>query len=266
LGFLEAENPLLRLSSAVCLWRIFKRLIHKHPHISDRAEGCTENIHFRLIKYLWGFPQRVKQSIEELRLRYPKAKFYEFKNDEQAHSFLNTLKKSKKYTYKPYSNIFPSLFQKEKKRISSSFNIALAIEHVGSTSIPGLGGKGIIKDKRAHDKNATDFRKSLESRLQSLTADMIKPFTDIGEFCREPYPCQHGPFEVELKDGRKVSVHLGANDIYSVLKALKDIGVAHKDWCHFSDYSTLGDMGWEIRPGNEVLTQIFENLLSSIRE
>jgi GrpB-like predicted nucleotidyltransferase (UPF0157 family) len=128
----------------LCLWRIFKRLIHKHPHISDRAEGCTENIRFRLIKYLWGFPQRVKHSIEELRLKYPEAKFYEFQKDEQAHFFLNTLKKSKKYTYKPYSNTFPSLFQKEKKRIASSLKIALAIEHVGSTSIPSLGGKGII--------------------------------------------------------------------------------------------------------------------------
>jgi len=133
-----------RFNRLLCLWRIFKRLVHKHPHISDRAEGCTENIRFRLIKYLWGFPQRVKQTIENLRLKYPEATFYELQNNEQAHSFLNTLKKSKKYTYKPYSNIFPSLFQKEKKRIFSSLNIALAIEHVGSTSIPGLGGKGII--------------------------------------------------------------------------------------------------------------------------
>lgn len=133
-----------RFNRILCLWRIVKRLIHKHPHISDRAEGCTENIRFRLIKYLWGFPQRVKQSIEALRLKYPEATFYEFQNDDQAKSFLTTLKKSKKYTYKPYSNTFPSLFQKEQKRISSSLHIGLAIEHVGSTSIPGLGGKGII--------------------------------------------------------------------------------------------------------------------------
>ncbi|MFI0434479.1 MAG: GrpB family protein [Parachlamydiaceae bacterium] len=133
-----------RFNRILCLSRIFKRLLYKHPQISDRAEGCTENIRFRLIKYLWGFPQRVKQSIEALRLKYPEAKFYEFQNDDQAQSFLTTLKKSKKYTYKPYSNTFPSLFQKEKKRISSTLHIALAIEHVGSTSIPGLSGKGII--------------------------------------------------------------------------------------------------------------------------
>lgn len=48
-----------------------------------------------------------------------------------------------KYVFKPYSEIFPNLFQNEKKRISISLN-AIAIEHVGSTAIPNLGGKGII--------------------------------------------------------------------------------------------------------------------------
>jgi 3-dehydroquinate dehydratase/shikimate dehydrogenase len=50
----------------------------------------------------------------------------------------------KKYVYHPYSKIFPELFQKQKARIAASLPCALAIEHVGSTSIPGLGGKGII--------------------------------------------------------------------------------------------------------------------------
>lgn len=48
----------------------------------------------------------------------------------------------RKYTFKPYSDIFPELFKREKERLSS-LN-ALAIEHVGSTAVPGLGGKGII--------------------------------------------------------------------------------------------------------------------------
>lgn len=49
-----------------------------------------------------------------------------------------------KYVFKPYSKIFPKLFRKEKERISSYLKNAIAIEHVGSTAIPGLGGKGII--------------------------------------------------------------------------------------------------------------------------
>ncbi|MDB6081642.1 MAG: hypothetical protein JWO53_914 [Chlamydiia bacterium] len=49
-----------------------------------------------------------------------------------------------KYIYKPYSKIFPELFQKEKDRILAEMSIDYYIEHVGSTAVPGLGGKGII--------------------------------------------------------------------------------------------------------------------------
>jgi len=134
----------LRLNRLLCLWRIFKRLIRKNPHISDRAEGCSENVSLRLIKYLWGFPKRVELSVEELRKKYPSGQFYEFRNDAQVNDFLRTLRKKEKYVYKPYSNIFPDLFLKQKNKIASSLKNALAIEHVGSTAIPNLGGKGII--------------------------------------------------------------------------------------------------------------------------
>ncbi len=49
----------------------------------------------------------------------------------------------KKYTFKLYKKESKDLFTAEKNRISSTID-ALIIEHVGSTSIPGLGGKGII--------------------------------------------------------------------------------------------------------------------------
>lgn len=50
----------------------------------------------------------------------------------------------KKYVYKPYDNQFPEFFRKEKERILAQIPFALAIEHVGSTAIEDLGGKGII--------------------------------------------------------------------------------------------------------------------------
>lgn len=52
-----------------------------------------------------------------------------------------------KYTFKPYSEQFPILFEKEKTQIVKLLNklsIEFIIEHFGSTSIPGVGGKGII--------------------------------------------------------------------------------------------------------------------------
>lgn len=48
------------------------------------------------------------------------------------------------YVFKPYDPIFPQLFDDEKKRIQSFFEKDYQIEHVGSTAVPGLGGKGII--------------------------------------------------------------------------------------------------------------------------
>jgi GrpB-like predicted nucleotidyltransferase (UPF0157 family) len=71
----------------------------------------------------------------------------------------------KKYVFKPYSKIFPELFRKEKERIASVVKIAIAIEHVGSTAIPDLGGKGIIDIAIAVNKKDMDFA---SSQLQSL--------------------------------------------------------------------------------------------------
>ena len=51
---------------------------------------------------------------------------------------------AEKYVFKPYSKNFPSLFSCEKARIARSIAECLDIQHVGSTAIPGLGGKGII--------------------------------------------------------------------------------------------------------------------------
>lgn len=50
----------------------------------------------------------------------------------------------KKYDFKSYSKNFPILFQREKERIESKINFPLIIEHIGSTAVPNLGGKGII--------------------------------------------------------------------------------------------------------------------------
>ena len=48
-----------------------------------------------------------------------------------------------KYIFKPSNPIFPGLFEKEKERIEKSLG-NIRIEHVGSTAVAGLGGKGII--------------------------------------------------------------------------------------------------------------------------
>jgi len=92
-------------------------------------------------------------------------------------------------------------------------------------------------------------------KATAVTVDMIKSFSDIDKFCMESYPCQHGRFEVELKDGRKVVSNLSSIDVYSILNGLKENGVQHKDWNHFSCYKDFKT----VRPPKDILTQIFDN-------
>lgn len=90
-----------RFNRLLCLWRIFKRLYSKNPHISDRAEGCKEMVRFRLIRYLWGFNNRVKTSIGQLRKTYPEVRFEEVLNDRQADRFLKKWEEGRIKTYTP---------------------------------------------------------------------------------------------------------------------------------------------------------------------
>lgn len=71
----------------------------------------------------------------------------------------------KKYVFKSYSKNFPELYQKEKERIVSNLKVPLVIEHIGSTAIPGLGGKGIIDIGIATDKKKMEL---ISNKLQAL--------------------------------------------------------------------------------------------------
>jgi adenylate kinase family enzyme len=82
-----------RFNRLLCLWRIFKRLMLKDPHISDRAEGCSERVRFILIKYLWGFEKRVHESVKQLKMRYPNVEFYEIRNDKELEGVFKKLTK-----------------------------------------------------------------------------------------------------------------------------------------------------------------------------
>lgn len=70
-----------RFNRLLCLVRIFKRLLGKDPRISDRAEGCSEKVSLRLIRYLWSFPKRVREPLQELQRRYPHVRYKEVHSD-----------------------------------------------------------------------------------------------------------------------------------------------------------------------------------------
>lgn len=49
-----------------------------------------------------------------------------------------------KYKFRKYNKRYRSLFNKEKNRLNKIIPFNIKIEHIGSTSVEGLGGKGII--------------------------------------------------------------------------------------------------------------------------
>ncbi len=49
-----------------------------------------------------------------------------------------------KYVFRKYSSKYKDFFNSEKKKIIKNIDSKSKIEHVGSTVIPGLGGKGIV--------------------------------------------------------------------------------------------------------------------------
>lgn len=62
----------------------------------------------------------------------------------------------KKYVFKPYSIAFPNLFAAEQERIIQLIPECIDVQHVGSTAVPGLGGKGIIDIAIATHRGAID--------------------------------------------------------------------------------------------------------------
>lgn len=81
-----------RFNRLLCIWRVIKRLFDKDGEISDRADGCSETLHWRLIRYLWGFDQRVSDLLEDLKSRYPNTPFYEFRTIDEWNEFAKNLK------------------------------------------------------------------------------------------------------------------------------------------------------------------------------
>jgi len=49
-----------------------------------------------------------------------------------------------KYEFKPYSEKYKDYFKQEKYKLDKIIKVDCPIEHIGSTAVPGLGGKGTV--------------------------------------------------------------------------------------------------------------------------
>jgi len=63
----------------ICTYRIFKRFLRPNKAFNDREPGCKEKINPPLLKYMWGFEERVSEDTKILRERYPNVLFKEIR-------------------------------------------------------------------------------------------------------------------------------------------------------------------------------------------
>ena len=77
------------LSRLLCIWRVCKRLWTFDRRIADT--GCLNGINWSLIKYIWNFDRDKRQSIEELRKRYPHVEFLIFRHIYEPDKYLKKL-------------------------------------------------------------------------------------------------------------------------------------------------------------------------------
>ncbi len=70
-----------RLPRVLCLYRIFYRWLSTlGTPKEDGPEGATNSISWKLLKYLWNFPVKYREKIEQLKKQYPGVTFLEIRS------------------------------------------------------------------------------------------------------------------------------------------------------------------------------------------
>jgi GrpB-like predicted nucleotidyltransferase (UPF0157 family) len=127
----------------------------------------------------------------------------------------------KKYVFDPYDPLFKTLFIKEKTRILQIKNI-LQVEHVGSTAIEGLGGKGIIDIAILADKKDLI---TVSKDLQNLGYEFRPQFSEEDRLY----------FVIDLSDPkrekRRYHIHLTCREspIFTDLIRFRDYLISHPE-------------------------------------
>jgi GrpB-like predicted nucleotidyltransferase (UPF0157 family) len=130
------------------------------------------------------------------------------------------MKDLRKYSFRKYSSSFVTLFRKEKQILKKLFPKA-QIEHIGSSSVKGLGGKGIIDISIAVSK--PELKKSIR-QLQKIGFE-YRPFA--GDKDRKFFQ----KIVKYKKDERRVHIQLTYKGSYdwSAVIAVRNYLRKHKD-------------------------------------
>lgn len=113
----------------------------------------------------------------ELKSKIKQIVVEEFQGIDHLPDDLKHLKDYGKYIFSPYHPLFEELFKKELTRLKKFLDKDILIEHVGSTAIKGLGGKGIIDILIGAPR---DRLKKVTKNLQSAGYEFIPKASTAG--------------------------------------------------------------------------------------
>lgn len=130
-----------------------------------------------------------------------------------------------KYVFKPYDKLFVELFEREKSRVLAHTKEHLTIEHIGSTAVPGLGGKGIIDIGIVVDKAKME---SVSQELQKIGYEFRPTYSTSDRFYFIIY------LPDPLEETRRYHVHLTypENQEWKNFLSFRDYLRSHPDALH----------------------------------
>lgn len=145
-----------------------------------------------------------------------------------------------KYVFKEYNPIYASYYKLELGLLRARLGSSIKIEHVGSTAVPGLGGKGIVDMLVIVKKNNLFLYKGM---LEELGFDFRETAsTNVRYFFRKDYYSE----EIE----RRMHLHLIEEDNNEGKKMIffRDYLINHPD--KLIEYSDLKKKACEVADGN----------------
>ncbi len=134
-----------------------------------------------------------------------------------------------KYTFRQYSDKYPRLFRLEKHKLKQILTCDAQVNHVGSTGVPGLGGKPIIDVFVAVRKKHLTKNKN---RLQEIGYIFrLSGGSDQRLFFFKDYR-----YAGEV---RRVHVHLTHNESFELIRALSVVDYLSKHPESVKEYSRV---------------------------
>lgn len=100
------------------------------------------------------------------------------------------------FQYKKYSNKYAKLFEGMKSKIIDEAGKGIDIEHIGSTAVPGLGGKGIIDVSIGIKKWSEADR--VVAALKRIGFDHFHDIEDHSLFASTRSSCQESDYHIHI--------------------------------------------------------------------